>query len=152
MTPTSARRVAGAIGLLGLWYPAAQPAWGQGAPRESQAVAAVIRHVASGVISQRAIPTYVAYHGKTPPPSLWKLVSDVSGIRPMPSSWKPGADDSLIELFDIVDVRRTKSGKVEVGTQVVGPVGIAVEACTYTAQPLDDGWQVNVAATRCLVL
>jgi hypothetical protein len=103
-------------------------------------------------MGQRAIPTYVAYRGKTPPSSLWKLVSDVSGIRPMPSSWKPGVDGSMIELFDIVDVRRTKSGKVEVATQVVGPVGIAVEACTYTAQPQADTWTVDNAATRCLVL
>jgi hypothetical protein len=103
-------------------------------------------------MGQRAIRTYVAYRGKTPPSTLWKLVSDVSGFRPMPSSWKPGADESMIALFDIVDVRRSKSGKVLVATQVVGPVGIAVEACTYTAQAQGDTWTVDNAATRCLVL
>ena len=151
MTVSSAA-VARAIWLLGLSYPFGQPAMGEGPPRESPAIAAVIRHVASGVMGKRAVPTYVAFHGKTPPSSLWKLVSDVRGIRPMPSSWKPGADESMIELFDIVDVRRAKSGKVEVATQVVGSVGIAVEACTYIAQPQGDRWTVDNAATRCLVL
>jgi hypothetical protein len=152
MSPFSSTRLMRAICLSGMACLPGEPAWADTPPRYAEAVAAVIRHFASGFASLRASPTYVAYYGKTPPASLWELVSDVRGIQPMPTSWKPGSDDNLTELFDVVDVRRVTPDRVEIGTQVVGPVGIAVEGCTYVAEHRGNSWQVDAEATRCLVL
>jgi len=152
MTLRRRHGVVPAMGLSVLSLLCADVSHGQGRRADLGAVAAVVRHVAPHVQGEPPQPVYLAYLGKTPPAELWKLVSEVRRLEAMPPSWKPGADESTIELLDVWAVRRNKSGEVLVSTQVVGPVGLAVEGCTYTVRLIDSAWQVDPKATRCVVL
>ena len=144
-------RVAGAMALAGASCLVAEAAQGHTQLKNSGAVAAVIHYVESRTVGQPPQLKYFAYMGKTPPDDLRNLVSDVSHLQPMPPTWKPNLDDQ-IELVDVYDVRSGKAGAIEVAVQIVGPVGLAVEACIYVARLKGSSWQVDSKATRCLVL
>ena len=148
---TRSALVAGAIALAGASCVVAEATQGEAQQHKLGAFAAVIHHVASGIVGEPPQLTYLAYKGKPPSTDPWKLVSDINHLRPMPPSWKPNVDDA-IELLDVYDVRRGKSAALEMAVQTVGPVGLAVEACIYTARPKGNSWQVDSQATRCLVL
>jgi hypothetical protein len=142
--------VAGAMALAAAPGLVAQAAQGHTMVKNPGAVAAVIHHVASRIVGQPPLK-YFAYMAKTPSDDLWNLVSDVSHLQPMPPTWKPNLDDQ-IELVDVYDVRSGKAGATEVAVQIVGAVGLAVEACIYVARLKGGSWQVDSEATRCLVL
>jgi hypothetical protein len=119
---------------------------------EFAAVAAVVHHVAPRILGDPPQVAYLAYLGKTPPPELVKLVSDLGHMEPMPPTWRPGLDESSIELLDVWNVDPQKSGEMLISAQVVGPLGIAVEGCTYTVRLTNGVWQVDTTATACLAL
>jgi hypothetical protein len=141
-----------AISLAGLWCLGAAAMQAEGRSARLAAVAAVIHHVAPRILGDPPEPVYLAYFGKTPPEDLWELVSDISHLEAMPPAWQPGANEGSIELLDVYDVRRGKSGSWQISVQVVAPLGLAVEACTYTARLKGTSWQVDAEATRCLVI
>jgi len=115
------------------------------------AAAAVVRHIASSVVGNPPQRTYLAYFGKRPPESLWRLVQDIPGLRPIPDRWRVGDTDDPSQLLDVRRVKRAKSMAVLVTASVTGTLGFGLDDCTYEARRRDGAWQVESGATRCAI-
>ena len=115
------------------------------------AAGAVVRHLAASVVGDPPQRTYLAYFGKAPPKSLWRLVEGIPGLKPIPNGWRVGNSDDPSQLLDVRYIERAKSVVVLVTASVTGAHGLGLDDCIYTVRLRDGSWQVESGATRCAV-